>query len=47
MLLNSVAQYQTVTLKLLLFGDGTLPRDINMSVFKDVQKYILDIKRFT
>ena len=51
MLLNSVAQYQTVTLKLLLFVDGTLPLytplDINISIFNKVQKYILDTKRFT
>ena len=44
MLLNSVAQYQIVMLKLLLFGDDTLPRDINISIFNKVQKYILDTK---
>ena len=46
-LLNYVAQYQTVTLKLLLYGDVTLPLDINISIFNNVQKYILDTKRFT
>ena len=48
-LLHSVALYQTVTLKLLhvLFGDGTLPLDINISIFNKVHKDILDTKRFT
>ena len=38
-LLNTVAHYQTVTLKLLFFGNGTLPRETNISVFNKVQKY--------
>ena len=47
MLLNVVARHQTVTLNLLLFGDGTLPRrDMNLFIFNKVQRYIIHTKRF-
>ena len=42
----TISQYTTVTLNVLLFGDDTLPLSSNVAIFKCVQKYISDTKRF-
>ena len=45
-LILTISQYTTVTLNVLLFGDDTLPLSSNVAIFKCVQKYISDTKRF-
>ncbi|MES9993744.1 MAG: reverse transcriptase domain-containing protein, partial [Candidatus Thiodiazotropha sp.] len=45
-LLNSVSQYQTPSLRLLLYGDVSLSLQTNTVIFSKVHKFILDSKRF-
>lgn len=45
-LLNAVSRHQTPTLSILLYGDTTLSYEINKNIFENVQKFILQTKRF-
>ena len=45
-LVNSVAQYCTVTTEILLYGNPTLPDDQNIEIFDAVQLFIISSKRF-
>ena len=45
-LLNSVSQYCSVTLQVLLYGDSTFSYEQNVSIFKHVHTFIMKSKRF-
>ena len=45
-LLNTVSQYQTLSLSLLLYGNDSLSLETNTIIFQTVHKFILDSKRF-
>ena len=45
-LMNAISAYQTPLLNLLLYGDISLPQETNTNIFKHVQKFILETKRF-
>ena len=45
-LLNTVSQYQTPSLSLLLYGNDSFSLETNTVIFETVQKFILDSKRF-
>ena len=46
LLLNSVSNYCTPTLHILLHGDSSMPDNINENIFKHVHEFIIDSKRF-
>ena len=46
LLLNSVANYCTPTLHVLLHGDSSMPVNTNENIFKHVHQFIMDSKRF-
>ena len=46
LLLNSVANYCTPTLHVLLHGDSSMPVNTNGNIFKHVHQFIMDSKRF-
>ena len=43
---QTVSQYSPLTLETLLFGNNTLPLNINILIVDAVQTYIKDTKRF-
>ena len=45
-LLDAVFQYQNPSLNLLLYGDKALSPEINTTISKKVQAFILQTKRF-
>ena len=45
-LLNTVSQYQTPSLSLLLYGNDSFSLETNTVIFETVHKFILDSKRF-
>ena len=45
-LVRSVSQHTPVTLQALLFGNDSLPININIEIFEAVQTYIVNTKRF-
>ena len=45
-LLNTVSQYQTPSLSLLLYGNDSFSLETNTVIFERVHKFILDSKRF-
>ncbi|MCG8096816.1 MAG: hypothetical protein JAZ17_24870 [Candidatus Thiodiazotropha endolucinida] len=45
-LFDSISQFHTINLDLLLFGDPALTPAENTHIFERVQKYIMDTKRF-
>ena len=45
-LLNTVSQYQTPSLSLLLYGNDSFSVETNTVIFETVHKFILDSKRF-
>ena len=46
LLLNSVANYCTPTLHILLHGDSSMPDNTNENIFRHVHEFITDSKRF-
>ena len=45
-LVRAVSQHSSVTLQTLLFGNDSLPMNINIEIFEAVQTYIVNTKRF-
>ena len=45
-LVRAVSQHTSVTLQSLLFGNDSLPININIEIFEAVQTYIVNTKRF-
>ena len=45
-LVRAVSQHTSVTLQTLLFGNNSLPMNINIEIFEAVQTYIVNTKRF-
>ena len=43
---RAVSQHTSVTLQTLLFGNNSLPMNINIEIFEAVQTYIVNTKRF-
>ena len=46
-LLNVVSTYHRPTLDLLLYGESSLSYDVNMLIFENIHRYILNCKRFS
>ena len=44
-LVRAVSRYTSVTLQTLIFGNGSLPININIKIFEAVQTYIVNTKR--
>ena len=39
--MNAVSAYQTHSLNLLLYGDMSLPQEINTNIFEHMQKFLV------
>ena len=46
-LLNVVSTYHRPTLGLLLYGESSLSYDVNMIIFENIHRFILNCKRFS
>ena len=46
-LLNVVSTYHRPTLDLLLYGESSLSYDVNMLIFENIHRFILNCKRFS
>ena len=46
-LLNVVSTYHRPTLDLLLYGESSLSYDVNMVIFENIHRFILNCKRFS
>ena len=45
-LIHAISPYQYPSLNLFLYGDLSLPQDVNSIIFEKVYKYIISTKRF-
>ena len=45
-LINAISPYQYHSLNLFLYGDLSMPQDVNSMIFQKVYKYIISTKRF-
>ena len=45
-LINAISPYQYPSLNLFLYGDLSMPQDVNSMIFEKVYKYIISTKRF-
>ena len=45
-LINAISPYQYPSLNLFLYGDLSMPQDVNSIIFEKVYKYIISTKRF-
>ena len=45
-LINAISPYQYPSLYLFLYGDLSMPQDVNSMIFEKVYKYIISTKRF-
>ena len=45
-LINAISPYQYPSLNLFLYGDLSMPQDVNSMIFEKVYKYIICTKRF-
>ena len=45
-IINAITPYQYPSLNLFLYGDLSMPQDVNSIIFGNVYEYIMSTKRF-